>query len=181
MWGYYHQILGPRRHLPKFANGHCGHSDVWVRLHPHLTWQATKSYVERGNAFGFTSHKGSLTICSGTAIASSLSGTGRLSALAVLRLITSSNLIGVCTGKWAEPLPVGDEIGIETGLAGSHPITRFGRVRLLLQTFSRSSPRRSDPLVGSLDPTRCARRRRSPHRRREWRRSAGRSDWSPNG
>jgi hypothetical protein len=63
--GCYHQILGPRRHLPKFANGHCGHSDVWVRLHPHLTWQATKSYVERGNAFGFTSHKGSLTICSG--------------------------------------------------------------------------------------------------------------------
>ena len=46
-------------------NGHCGHSDVRVRLHPHLTWQATKSYVKRGNAFGFISHKGSLTICSG--------------------------------------------------------------------------------------------------------------------
>src|SRR5215510_1333016 len=46
-------------------NGHYGHSDVWVRLHPHLTWQATKSYVERGNAFGFISHKGSPTICSG--------------------------------------------------------------------------------------------------------------------
>jgi hypothetical protein len=59
--GCYHQILGPRRHLPKFANGLCSHSDVWVHLHPHLIWQATKSYVERGNAFGLISHKGFLT------------------------------------------------------------------------------------------------------------------------
>jgi hypothetical protein len=58
--GCYHQILGPRRHLPKFANGLCSHSDVWVHLHPHLIWQATKSYVERGNAFGLISHKGFL-------------------------------------------------------------------------------------------------------------------------
>jgi hypothetical protein len=28
--GCYHQILGPRRHLPKY--GRCRHSDVWVRL-----------------------------------------------------------------------------------------------------------------------------------------------------
>jgi hypothetical protein len=59
--GCYHQILGPRGHLPKFANGLCSHSDVWVHLHPHLIWKATKSYVERGNAFGLISHKGFLT------------------------------------------------------------------------------------------------------------------------
>src|SRR5437016_1413903 len=52
----YHQILGPRRHLPKFANGLCRYSDVWVHFDPHLIWQATKSYVERGNAFGLISH-----------------------------------------------------------------------------------------------------------------------------
>jgi hypothetical protein len=27
------------------------HSDIWVHVDPHLIWQATKSYVERGNAF----------------------------------------------------------------------------------------------------------------------------------
>ena len=59
--GCYHQILGPRRHLPKFANGLCSHSDVWVHLHPHLIWEATKSYVKRSNAFGLISHKGFLT------------------------------------------------------------------------------------------------------------------------
>jgi hypothetical protein len=48
----YHQILGPGRHLPKFANGCYRHSDIWVRLDPHLTWQANKSYVERGDALG---------------------------------------------------------------------------------------------------------------------------------
>jgi hypothetical protein len=47
----YRQILGPRRHLAKLANGLCRHSDIWVHLDPHLIWQATKSYVERGNAF----------------------------------------------------------------------------------------------------------------------------------
>ena len=62
----YHQILGPGRHLPKFANGCYRHSDIWVRLDPHLTWQATKSYVERGNAFGLILHQGSLTIRSGS-------------------------------------------------------------------------------------------------------------------
>jgi len=62
----YHQILGPRRHLPKFAHGCYRHSDIWVRLDPHLTWQATKSYVERGNAFGLILHQSSLTIRSGS-------------------------------------------------------------------------------------------------------------------
>ena len=50
--GCYHQILGPRRHFPKFANGRCRHSDVWVRLDPHLSWQAPKSYVQRGKLLG---------------------------------------------------------------------------------------------------------------------------------
>jgi hypothetical protein len=50
----------------RFANGRCRHSDVWVRLDPHFTRQATKSYVERGDAFGLISHEGlSLTIRSG--------------------------------------------------------------------------------------------------------------------
>src|SRR5258705_10334605 len=62
----YHQILGPGRHLPKFANGCYRHSDIWVRLDRHLTWQATKSYVERGNAFGLILHQGSLTTRSGS-------------------------------------------------------------------------------------------------------------------
>src|SRR4051812_37302377 len=52
----YHQILGPCRHFPKLANGRCRHSDIWVRLDPHLTRQATKSYVECGNAFGLILH-----------------------------------------------------------------------------------------------------------------------------
>ena len=56
---YYDQILGPRRHLPKFANGLCRYSDASVHLDPHLIWQATKSYVERGNTFGLISHAGS--------------------------------------------------------------------------------------------------------------------------
>jgi hypothetical protein len=50
----YHQILGPRRHLPKLSNGLCRHSDAWVYLDPHLIRQATKSYVERGKI----SHEG---------------------------------------------------------------------------------------------------------------------------
>jgi len=47
-----HQILGPRGHFPKFADGLCRHSDVWVRFDPLLNWQGTKSDVKRGNAFG---------------------------------------------------------------------------------------------------------------------------------
>jgi hypothetical protein len=55
--GCYRQVLGPRLHPPKFANGPCRHSDVWVHLDPHLIWQATKSYLERGSTFGLESHK----------------------------------------------------------------------------------------------------------------------------
>jgi hypothetical protein len=60
--GCYRQILGPRLHLPKFANGLCRHSDVWVRLDPHLIWQATESYLERSNAFGLVLHKDFLPV-----------------------------------------------------------------------------------------------------------------------
>jgi hypothetical protein len=45
----YHQILGPRRHLPKFSNSLCRHSGAYVRLNPHLGWQAADSYVERSD------------------------------------------------------------------------------------------------------------------------------------
>jgi hypothetical protein len=61
LWGCYYQILGPLLHLPKFANSLCRYSDTSVHLDSHLIWQATESYVERGSAFGFISHKGSLT------------------------------------------------------------------------------------------------------------------------
>src|SRR5262252_3813408 len=41
----YHRILGPRRHLPEFADGLCRHCNAGFHLNPHITWQATKSYV----------------------------------------------------------------------------------------------------------------------------------------
>src|SRR5215469_18234792 len=47
----YHQILGPRRHLPKLSNGLCRYTGAYVRLNLHLGWQAAESYVERSNAF----------------------------------------------------------------------------------------------------------------------------------
>ena len=40
--GCYHQILGPRRHLPKLSNGLCRHAGADVRLNVHLGWQALK-------------------------------------------------------------------------------------------------------------------------------------------
>src|SRR5258707_13633968 len=43
----YHQILGPRRHLPKFSNSLCRHAGAYVRLNPHLGWKTADSYVER--------------------------------------------------------------------------------------------------------------------------------------
>src|SRR3989442_1412873 len=49
--GCYHQILGPRRHPPKFSNSLCRHAGAYVRLNLHLGWQAPESYVERSNAF----------------------------------------------------------------------------------------------------------------------------------
>ena len=59
--GCYDQVVGPSRHLPKFTDRLCRHPDVWVRLHAHLIWQATESYVEGGNAFGLVFHLGFLT------------------------------------------------------------------------------------------------------------------------
>src|SRR6516165_4905574 len=59
LWSGYHQILWPRRHLPKIANGFCRHSHTSVQLDPHLIGQTTKGYVERGSAFGFVSHRAS--------------------------------------------------------------------------------------------------------------------------
>jgi hypothetical protein len=36
--------------------------DAWVHLNPHLIWQATKSYLERGDAFWLVTHECSLLI-----------------------------------------------------------------------------------------------------------------------
>src|SRR6516225_4682556 len=47
----YHQILEPRRHLPKFSDGLCRHAGACVRFNTHFGWQAAESYVERSNAF----------------------------------------------------------------------------------------------------------------------------------
>jgi hypothetical protein len=57
----YHQILGPRRYLSQFADGLCRHCNARFHLNPHLTWQATKRYVQRANAFGLVFHVGFLT------------------------------------------------------------------------------------------------------------------------
>ena len=56
--GYYRQILKPRRHFAKFADGFCQHGDALIYLNPHRSRQATKSYLERGNASGSLSHVG---------------------------------------------------------------------------------------------------------------------------
>src|SRR5262245_13006891 len=62
--GDYHQILGPRRHLPKFSNSLCRYAGVHVRLNLHLGWQAAESYVERSNAFALIPGHGILADCS---------------------------------------------------------------------------------------------------------------------
>jgi hypothetical protein len=72
-------------------------------------------------------------------------------------------------------------MALGTGGPDRTRVTRLGTMRLLLRRALWSSRHRSDSLAVSLDPIRYAPRQRSPHRRREWRRSAGRSDWSPNG
>src|SRR6266446_10596002 len=41
--GCYHQILGPRRHPPKFSNSLCRYAGACVRLNLHLGWQAAES------------------------------------------------------------------------------------------------------------------------------------------
>src|SRR5258706_12799644 len=62
--GCYHQILGPRRHLPKFSNSLCRHAGTCVRLNLHLGWQAAESYVERSNAFALIPGHRVLVDCS---------------------------------------------------------------------------------------------------------------------
>src|SRR3989442_6053674 len=62
--GCYHQILGPRRHLPKFSNSLCRHAGACVRLNLHLGWQAAESYVERSNAFALIPGHRVLVDCS---------------------------------------------------------------------------------------------------------------------
>jgi hypothetical protein len=54
--GCYDQIVGPSRHLPKFADRLCRQPDARVCLDPHLIWQATKGYVKGGNAFRLVFH-----------------------------------------------------------------------------------------------------------------------------
>jgi hypothetical protein len=39
----YHQILRPHRHLPKFSDSLCRYAGAYVRLNPHLGWQAAES------------------------------------------------------------------------------------------------------------------------------------------
>jgi len=57
LWDRYSQILWPRRHLPKLADGLCRNSDIRICLDPHVIWQPTKSYVERCNAFRLIAHR----------------------------------------------------------------------------------------------------------------------------
>jgi hypothetical protein len=47
---------GPRRHLPKFANGLCRYLDVLLYLDRPVIWQANKNHAERSNANGVVSH-----------------------------------------------------------------------------------------------------------------------------
>jgi hypothetical protein len=53
----YHQILGPRRYLSEFADSLCRHCNARFHLNPHMTWQATKRYVQRANAFELVLHE----------------------------------------------------------------------------------------------------------------------------
>jgi hypothetical protein len=58
IWRRYDQILGPRSHVPKFANSVCRNSEILVCLDPHLIRQAAESDMECGSAFRLVSHKG---------------------------------------------------------------------------------------------------------------------------
>jgi len=51
----HHQILGPRRHLPKLSNGLCRNAGPCVGFNAHFGWQAAESYVERSNIFALIS------------------------------------------------------------------------------------------------------------------------------
>jgi hypothetical protein len=56
--GCYRQILRPRGHFAKFANGFCRHAEALIYLNAHRSRQASKSYLERSNASGPISHVG---------------------------------------------------------------------------------------------------------------------------
>ena len=43
----------------KFADGLCSYFDARLHFDTHLSGQATESYVERSDAFGFVSHEAS--------------------------------------------------------------------------------------------------------------------------
>src|SRR5262245_3626656 len=68
----YDQILGPRRHLPKFSNSLCRHAGAYVSLNPHLGWQAAESYVERSDVFALVPGHRVLADCPVGAIPSSV-------------------------------------------------------------------------------------------------------------
>src|SRR5262249_42198353 len=68
----YDQILGPRRHLPKFSNSLCRHAGAYISLNPHLGWQAAESYVERSDVFALIPGHRVLADCPVAAIPSSV-------------------------------------------------------------------------------------------------------------
>ena len=53
------QVVRPNRHLAKVADGPCRYFDARLHFDTHPIWQATKSKLERSDAFGFVSHEGS--------------------------------------------------------------------------------------------------------------------------
>src|SRR5215510_15644705 len=68
----YDQILGPRRHLPKFSNSLCRHAGAYVSLNPHLGWQAAENYVKRSGVFALIPGHRVLADCPVAALASSV-------------------------------------------------------------------------------------------------------------
>src|SRR6516225_4116444 len=68
----YHQILRPRRHLPRFSNSLCRHAGAYISLNPHLGWQAAESYVERSDVFALIPGHRVLADCPVAAIPSSV-------------------------------------------------------------------------------------------------------------
>jgi hypothetical protein len=89
LWDCYGQVFGPRLYLPKLADGLCRDPDVSIRLHPHLIWQATESYVEGGNAFGLVFHLGFLTRLGLTAIPETAFGSIALVVAAVAVVVAA--------------------------------------------------------------------------------------------
>jgi len=114
----YDQTLRPRRHLSKFSNSLCRHAGTCVSLNPHLGWQAAESYVESSGVFALIPGHRVLADCpvgalpqrdesepsysiTSSARASSVGGTSRPRALALLRLMTMSKIVGWITGRSA--------------------------------------------------------------------------------